>query len=556
MNDFSAVAPELPAAREIAIVALASTVLVALAAQYDFFCDDAFITLRYAQNLATHGAPVYNPPVYDATERVEGYTSFTWLVLAALGAKLPLPLTTFVQALGALSGIGLLAASAALLRKLLPAQVGVRALSLLALALCAPIAAWTMGGLETPLFAALATWSLSLAIDVRGSPTRKRGAALGAVLGLATLTRPEGALVSAIVLLVLGATLVRSREGRNAIAATGGIAALIVGAHLAWRWSYYGYPLPNTFYLKSSGDPSLLRAGGMRYVAFAARELGLGLVAAVLIGLLTPVGTALDGDPARSSATRLIAWIARLLIPLYVAYVVTVGGDFLDLYRFFVPLLPLGIALFVASLSSRLERFAGGRVLLAVAVLLVALHGGQQHALAQRARQVKEPERSSRGIEPLGWTRLYALRWAAMGRWIAAHAAQDDRMAVGAAGAMPYFAGIHNLDTFGLCDAWVSHHAPIVGNRPGHQRFATREYILKHEPAFLLIGNDYARDAPAPLRKDASWERRGYVWAEAKVDAKTFGAPTTFFHYFLMRRDRAEQHASSQWLRASTTDAR
>jgi len=179
------------------------------------------------------------------------------------------------------------------------------------------------------------------------------------------------------------------------------------------------------------------------------------------------------------------------------------------------------------------------------------VHASGQHALAERAKQVREPERAKRGIEPLGWTRLYALRWAAMGRWIARHAHADDRMAVGAAGAMPYFAGIYNLDTFGLCDAWIAHHGPIVSNRPGHQRFAPRSYILKSQPAFLLIGNDYTRDRAEPPKRDATWERLGYTWAEAKVEAREFEAPQTYFHYFLLRLDRAREHASSPWLRSN-----
>jgi hypothetical protein len=31
------------------------------------------------------------------------------------------------------------------------------------------------------------------------------------------------------------------------------------------------------------------------------------------------------------------------------------------------------------------------------------------------------------------------------------------------------------------------------------------------------------------------------VWTVAKVDAATYGAPKTFFHYFLMRIDRAQE---------------
>jgi hypothetical protein len=523
----------------------ASALLVAFSARFDFFCDDAFITLRYAENLAAHGSPVYN-----LGERVEGYTSFLWLVLSALGALLPVSLTGYVQVLGALSGAGIVFATAALLRRVLPETLALRAIVLLALALSAPVAAWTMGGLETPLFAALSTYALAIAIDMRALPTARNGALLGLLLALATLTRPEGALLAATVLGVLFIMLVRSRDGRIALFAAGGVALAIVLVHLAWRWSYYGYPLPNTFYLKSSGDPAFLRARGARYLGLALHELGVAFAALLALALLiahNPKDASAEGQ-----ASRLITWIARLLIPLYVLYVMTVGGDFLDLYRFFVPVLPLAfvliaVALMRAAIGTRAPHAA--MIACTLGAALLAWHGVHQNALAERARQEKEPERARRGIEPLGWTRQYALRWAAMGRWIAAHAHKDDRMAVGAAGAMPYFARIHNLDTFGLCDAWVAHEAPIVSDRPGHQRFAPRSYILKHKPAFLLIGNDYTRDVPEAPRRDRSWERQGYVWAEAKVDAQTYSAPHTYYHYFLMRRDRAEERAASKDLR-------
>src|SRR5207237_879895 len=47
-----------------------ATGLVLHARVFDFFCDDAFITLRYSKNFATTGSPIYN-----FGEKVEGYTS-------------------------------------------------------------------------------------------------------------------------------------------------------------------------------------------------------------------------------------------------------------------------------------------------------------------------------------------------------------------------------------------------------------------------------------------------------------------------------------------------
>jgi hypothetical protein len=536
--------PQRTRAADLLLVLLTGALLVLHARRYDFFCDDAFITLRYAQNLALHGQPVYN-----LGERVEGYTSFLFMLLAAAGRLVPaLSPTTWVQGVGAASGVAMLAATFALWGRLHRDLRALGALVLIALAVSAPVAAWTMGGLETPLFAALTTWSFALALDAAREPTRKHACKLGVVLGLATLTRPEGALVAAAVFVPLAVALARSRHGRSALGLVLACAGLIVGTHLAWRLAYYGYPLPNTFYVKSSGDTALLRARGASYVALAARELGLGLVAALAAGLLG-AGTAFAGTPESRPARRLLSFIALALVPAYVVYVALVGGDFLDLYRFFVPLLPLGFVLAASLLAGRLSSFAHGAVATALGAALVFAHGMQQRELGARASQIAEPARREHGIEPLGWTRLYALRWAAIGRWIAEHAEPDDWMAVGAAGAMPYYAGIRNLDTFGLCDEWVAHNAPIVGQRPGHQRFAPESYILSKRPVFLLIGNDYSSDAPRPLRRDLKWESRGYVWAEARIDAARYGAPSTFLHYFLMRRDRAEQQARSAWLR-------
>src|SRR5262245_16454258 len=58
-------------------VALGFTVL--FFRRWRFVIDDAFISLRYARNLAMgHGL------VYNAGERVEGYTNFLWTLFLAL----------------------------------------------------------------------------------------------------------------------------------------------------------------------------------------------------------------------------------------------------------------------------------------------------------------------------------------------------------------------------------------------------------------------------------------------------------------------------------------
>jgi arabinofuranosyltransferase len=511
-------------------IVLGSAALLVHARVFDFLCDDAFIALRFARNLIEHGAPVYN-----LGERVEGYTSVLWVVLVALGGSLGAPLPWVTHLLGAASGVCLMAGVWAFHRRLEPTRPVVGVLVLLAVAVTAPVAAWTLGGLETPLFAALVAWGAVLGADFAAAPTRRTAMTVAAVVLACTLARPEGVLLFAVVWLVAAAGMVRRRRGGRALVTFTLTFGVPLGAYVAWRWGYYGYPLPNTYYAKLSGDPAQLAQRGLRYIAFAGREMGWPMVLLTALGLAVP---ARGAEPVARAAL----WIARGFTVAMVLHVIRVGGDFLDLYRFLVPVFPLAIAA-TGSAPLRLvpPRRLHRRVEVALLVLGIALvggHGLHQLELGDRARQVREPTRSERGIEPLGWTRLYAKRWAAMGRWIASMAEDDDWMAVGAAGAMPYYAGIRNLDTFGLCDAYVAHHGIPVGHRPGHQRFAPRSYILSKDPVFVLVG-DYTSAVPVPLRRAPTWNRHGYVFVEAELTPEQHGAPQRFYHYILMRTDRA-----------------
>src|SRR5262249_17858476 len=129
-------------------------------------------------------------------------------------------------------------------------------------------------------------------------------------------------------------------------------------------------------------------------------------------------------------------------------------------------------------------------ILTVIATLALVFHKRTQERLAERARLVAEPSRAPRRLEPLGWARGDGVEWGGMGQWIKDHAAPGDTMAAGAAGAMPYHAGIPNLDLFGLCDEYVAHHGDKIGSRPGHQRFAPMSYIKQRAPTFLVLNSE------------------------------------------------------------------
>ena len=159
--------------------------------------------------------------------------------------------------------------------------------------------------------------------------------------------------------------------------------------------------------------------------------------------------------------------------------------------------------------------------------------------MAQRATRVAESSRAELHLEPLGWTRAYAKRWQGIGRWLAKVRVESDSTAVGAAGALPFYSELPNLDLFGLNDLEIARHGRLIGNRPGHQRFATMDYLLARKPTFVFMNPESTPFTTGRLRYDRYWLNHGYLPIEIRVDAELCDCAETFYHQFLVRRDRA-----------------
>ena len=150
--------------------------------------DDAFITFRYARNLAEGLGLVYNPG-----EWVLGTTTPLWAVLLSGGHALGFTdLPWLATALSAVAD----GASAGLLSVLALRFAGrwwAGLLVGLAWALNPMSVAVAVGGMETSLFVLVSLASLALAAANRRLPA-------AALAGLATLIRPEGVLLASVVL--------------------------------------------------------------------------------------------------------------------------------------------------------------------------------------------------------------------------------------------------------------------------------------------------------------------------------------------------------------------
>ena len=470
--------------------------LLALAAWHSqsrwFLIDDAFISFRYARNLAEGSGLVFN-----AGERVEGYTSFLWTCASAGAIRAGLDPEMVIPAMGIAASLLLLAALYCWSRELtLPPAWALVAPAMLAVN--RSYAGWATGGLETRFFSLLIV-TLAWRLDVE----RRRDAAnprpLSAILaGLACLTRPEGWLSPVIRLLThpwRSARAGRGKENLRSLAIWLGVFASIAGTHLIWRMIYYEDWLPNSFRAKV---PGLRLESGLVYLGlFALHHLAAPLAAACLalpagFGRIRSIG---------ASVARDLSGFALPFCATYVAYTALIGGDHFE-FRFMDPVLPflyVSLALFSwrclasrASLPAPLwgrARAASAAGLLVVAAGVSAVLGfsGFDATLRFMGRE------RSVSIVSMEAESAYLDHWSRIGRWLARHAAQGESIAVAPAGAIPWYSGLRTLDMLGINDRDLAAMPPMEGLNIGHERMATLETVRSRGVTYLIGSPDIRR---------------------------------------------------------------
>ena len=296
---------------------------VILAQVLFYFCrtvDDCFITLRYADHFASGRGLVYN-----VGERVEGFSSPLWVLLASLGAWLGVDGTLWLKILG-LAGLALLVGVAAMyLTRRHGVSPHMTGLALVALGSNSYVLSWALLGLETPLYLALLL-ALPLTLQATLEQPSSRHQALSALTLVAlAATRPEAPLFAFAI--VLGVVFVhpsgslRKRAVRAGPTTFG--AALCLGLLLVARRGYFGLWLPHTYYAKQGNglDPSRLAA----LVDQGATPLELGL-------LLGGLGAALWLALRRRDAVPLV------VIGTNLAFASLVIEDWMPNQRHFLPI--------------------------------------------------------------------------------------------------------------------------------------------------------------------------------------------------------------------------
>ena len=394
-----------------------------------FLTDDAFIAFRYVSNAHLGHGYVWNAPPFLP---VEGYTSFLWTVLMDLAWRVtgvePPDSANWISLLFACGTLTL--AGRMLLRldwreRLRPWRAAFLGLMFAYLLLNRTFLAWSSSGLETAMFNFLV---LLWASAMMSAPADARRLALaGAAAAALALTRPDGLLfctltAAAVLLVAFGA---RDRRVARRLLLAGLSPLAVVVAHEAWRLSFYGAWLPNTYYAKVT---SAWPQSGARYLWSFTLEYALWAVAAVagwtLVAALRRGGRLRIPPVGRHElAARAPAAAGVLSLLLHFAYYTfVVGGDHFE-FRVYSHLLPLIFLAVVWSLN-RLDRGPKASLAVAGAVLLLSLPLPWTHWALTKDLQTREQTHVLRMPVAPSWpapVRWYAAAFDRAQAWLIPH---------------------------------------------------------------------------------------------------------------------------------------
>jgi len=494
------------------VLGAAAIALVAHSLAYNFVTDDAYISFVFSRNLAEHGQLTFN-----LGQPVEGYTSFLWTFVLGVGMLAGVPPGWSSRVLGTACGLATLYVVFRLAERALGRRTPWAALPALLLACSSGFACWTSGGLETQLYTLLFTAALDALVAAASEPRALRRC--GALLALASMTRPEGPMLAAILGAVwLGARIARRIAARRRLPAPApGIRdeAIAIAWFLAlwapwfaWRWWYYGWPFPNTYYVKATGPwispelPGQMVSNGLYYVWVWLRQ------SHVLHALPLAIAGLVAARPGTPRFLLAVTCAAFSLV--YLAYTVGVGGDFMGLHRFILPVFvvaALAVALGAEWLARVVARRAAGPVLAAALVAGFAVTQWQLTAASLRWGNFA----ADRGIDTPAYLIAYTEDRAAIGRAMAGCFAPDDFSIVGGAGAQPYFGRIRGVDVFGLVSDTIAHDEPRVRARAGHTKFGSDRVLAAYDPTFVFSCYQiHAAPAQPALPCAGSWLARGF----------------------------------------------
>ncbi|MCD6385943.1 hypothetical protein J7M23_09240 [Candidatus Sumerlaeota bacterium] len=423
--------------------------------------DDPYISYRYAENLANGKGLVFNPG-----EQVEGYSNFLFTLILAGFNFLGISPVWLSRLIGFCSALALIWVMFHALDKELfsPSALPlIRFFPLYLIALNGSLALWSVSGLETGFYTLLV--ALAWLLLIREDHAKASPLIVSCVFLLVALSRHEGAL---FFIVCFAGDIWRTAKNKDSILLRRLILrAIPIGVLFAlynlWRISYYHSLLPNTFYAKATGDFSTRISEGVVYLFRFVLNNGNLLYLLVLFPILSQLRL-------KPSVIRSLEFIIAGLI-----FVIYSGGDWMPLWRFLCPIMPmlfyimgLGLAEFWRRVKTRDIQLRRRDFAILMVIVLLAIGVYQE-------RRLTFPIMSS--VREGSFYRPNILA----GLWLKFNADPSAKVAGEEAGIIGYYSQRYFIDMVGIVE-------PHIARIPGalHQK-SDPQYILRQKPTYIIL---------------------------------------------------------------------
>jgi hypothetical protein len=311
-------------------------------------------------------------------------------------------------------------------------------------------------GMETILFAFLLAWAFVLFQKViTSSITHYRQFSI--ILLLLSLTRPEGALfaLSIAVATACATWWPEKKIPARYLLTVIPLFILPLIIFFIWRWTYYGYPFPNPFYVKSAGGWVPGSWDAIR-VFFLSNSFTMTLIFLVVLGMILLVYriTIKSHNLQKTNLDKSGLLIATGVIPLAVImFQYTRSNLTMNFsHRFLAPYYPMLLLLTCIFLNELLGSFKinwKGRLF----VTIIALTGSILPLVVNFF-----PAYSSELLVAQESWELEQSEGIALGHKLARVIPPGEKLVtIIDSGAVPYYSGLPSLDVGGLNDEYLAH---------------------------------------------------------------------------------------------------
>jgi arabinofuranosyltransferase len=471
--------------------------------------EDAAMLMRYARHLAAGAGIVWNldqPPI-------DGATDFLFLVVIAGVVGAGVRLETAVLVVGLVSHVATMMVVYWMLCRHYRIHACISALFALWLGI-GPGARYVSVYFGTAFFAMLAAIASAFFLRALRKPDQFNAIGFAGSSLLLGLGRPEGVFLS--IFMLAGLVLWHGwQESKRLIVSFAAAVGVIGSLYFAWRWNYFGHPLPNPFYKK----------GGGRLFVDSLRKS-----AQYTFLFLIPVWPVLAVGMFHRETVRRTA-IVLLPILGFTAIWLLLSNEMNWLGRFQYAAMPLGLMAWPEALPSRLYKDIAANATdsrLRLAIWSFGISSALMLLAIQHQHFQSRP--------------IYVDGRFAVGTSLGQFQERNYVLGTSEAGLLPLYSGWKSIDLWGLNDGWIAQNGIV-----------TDEYLDRYRPHVLQI--HYNSTPVAPTRFDIAWSEmvemlKGYAARRHYVLAAAWGETPLDTHCYFVRDDFPDSNRLIELIRS------